>query len=42
MLGYWGDVAHTSEVLRDGRLRTGDIARCDEGGSDSLWAVPSS
>ncbi len=37
MLGYWGDVAHTSEVLSDGWLRTGDIARCDEGGS--YWFV---
>jgi len=32
MLGYWDDKAHTAEVLRDGWLRTGDIAGCDEDG----------
>ena len=32
MLGYWNRPAETAEVIRDGWLRTGDIARMDEDG----------
>jgi long-chain acyl-CoA synthetase len=32
MLGYWNRPAETAEVLRDGWLQTGDIARMDEDG----------
>jgi len=32
MLGYWNDPEQTSQVLRDGWLYTGDLARCDENG----------
>jgi acyl-CoA synthetase (AMP-forming)/AMP-acid ligase II len=32
MLGYWNDAAGTSQVLRDGWLRTGDLARRDQRG----------
>jgi fatty-acyl-CoA synthase len=32
MSGYWNMPEQTSEALRDGWLRTGDLARCDEDG----------
>ncbi len=32
MGGYWGDPEHTAEALRDGWLRTGDLARRDADG----------
>ncbi|MEA3297627.1 MAG: class I adenylate-forming enzyme family protein [candidate division Zixibacteria bacterium] len=32
MLGYWNQPEEQDEVLRDGRLYTGDLARCDEEG----------
>jgi long-chain acyl-CoA synthetase len=35
MVGYWNDTLATYEVLRDGWMRTGDLARADEDGY--LW-----
>ena len=35
MVGYWNDTLATFEVLRDGWMRTGDLARADENGY--LW-----
>jgi long-chain acyl-CoA synthetase len=35
MDGYWNDTAATRRVMRDGRIRTGDIGRFDEDGY--LW-----
>jgi len=35
MVGYWNDTLATFEVLRDGWMRTGDLARCDMEGY--LW-----
>ena len=35
MVGYWNDTLATFEVLRDGWMRTGDLARADEQGY--LW-----
>lgn len=35
MVGYWNDTLATFEVLRDGWMRTGDLARADESGY--LW-----
>ena len=32
MIGYWNDLVGTQEVLRDGWLRTGDLARMDDEG----------
>jgi len=32
MLGYWNNPSETAEVLRDGALMTGDLARQDEDG----------
>jgi long-chain acyl-CoA synthetase len=32
MLGYWNRAAATAEVLRDGWLKTGDVARMDDEG----------
>jgi long-chain acyl-CoA synthetase len=32
MLGYWGNAEETAQVLRDGWMYTGDIARMDEEG----------
>ncbi|MCC6502877.1 MAG: acyl--CoA ligase [Deltaproteobacteria bacterium] len=32
MMGYWGRPAETEAVLKDGRLRTGDMATVDEDG----------
>lgn len=32
MMGYWGRPAETEAVLRDGKLRTGDMATVDEDG----------
>ena len=32
MMGYWGKPAETEAVLRDGKLRTGDMATVDEDG----------
>jgi long-chain acyl-CoA synthetase len=32
MVGYWNDAAATADVVRDGWLRTGDLARMDEDG----------
>ncbi|MCW3038911.1 MAG: long-chain fatty acid--CoA ligase [Solirubrobacterales bacterium] len=36
MKGYWNRPAETAEALRDGWLRTGDMARYDEGGHVTL------
>jgi len=35
MVGYWNDTLATFEVLRDGWMRTGDLARVDDDGY--LW-----
>ena len=35
MVGYWNDTLATFEVLRDGWMRTGDLARADDDGY--LW-----
>jgi acyl-CoA synthetase (AMP-forming)/AMP-acid ligase II len=35
MVGYWNDTLATFEVLRDGWMRTGDLARADDNGY--LW-----
>lgn len=32
MLGYWNNPVATAEILRDGWLYTGDLARCDRDG----------
>ncbi len=32
MSGYWNDPESTARVIQDGRLMTGDLARCDEDG----------
>ncbi|MBI5266880.1 MAG: acyl--CoA ligase [candidate division Zixibacteria bacterium] len=37
MLGYWNQSEESNDVLRDGRLRTGDLARRDEDGY--FWIV---
>jgi len=37
MLGYWNQAGEESEVLRDGRLFTGDLAKKDDDGF--IWVV---
>lgn len=36
MLGYWNDKEKTNEVMRNGWLRTGDLAQCDDDGYISI------